>query len=303
MYTDRGIKSLQEMNGIMNLFVLGIVTLITNVVANGKFQSLVSVDKNGSKPLPYENWTGKRVMFITAHIDDMEGTSAGLVALLDGKAEVSLVILTNSDKGCGNVEICTNKTAADVASIRQKEQINSAQILGIKQENINFLTYEDCLLNTYPSVQIEQELVGFIRNFQPHIVLAWDPQPYYELLPSEGWQDLGFHPDHQSSGKLALDAAWNAHLIRLWPQLGAGWRMEELYFFAFTPSKTPDFYVDVTGAPFDKKVSAFLEMKSQFTDEEAAEVELYYKLINSRVAKNAGLPLGTMAEAFNYILW
>eukprot|EP01034_Spumella_vulgaris_P038293 gene38293-47280_t len=124
------------------------------------------------------------------------------------------------------------------------------------------------------------------------------------MIPSEGWDDLGYHPDHQTSGKLALDASWNAHLTRLWPQLGAGWKIEELYFFAFTPTKTPDFYVDVTGEPFEKKVSAFLEMKSQYNGDEGAEdIKDFCVTVTSRVAAQVGLPDGHFAEAFVKVLW
>ena len=190
-----------------------------------------------------------------------------------------------------------------MADIRQKEQINSAAVLGIPAENIHFLGYEDCLLSTYPSASIEQELVGWLRKIQPHIVITWDPQPYYELLASDGWEDLGFHPDHQTSGKLALDSSWIAHEDRLWPQLGAGWKPEEVYFFSFTQSKTPDFYVDITGEPLQKKSDAFLQMKSQFSDAEAKGVKAYFTFLGTRVGSQVGLPVDRQAEAFVYALW
>ena len=65
----------------------------TVVAARNRFLSALEpvnelVAKNATVPgvLPYENWTGKRVLFIYAHIDDMEGAAGGLTSLLQGKA-------------------------------------------------------------------------------------------------------------------------------------------------------------------------------------------------------------------------
>jgi LmbE family N-acetylglucosaminyl deacetylase len=72
------------------------------------------------RQLPLNEWKGKNVMFIYAHIDDMEASSGGTVALLQGIANIHLVILTNGDKGCGNPDVCGNSTNQEVAVIRQE---------------------------------------------------------------------------------------------------------------------------------------------------------------------------------------
>jgi hypothetical protein len=58
--------------------------------------------------LNISSWAGKRVLFITAHPDDIEGFSGGLVAALQrqGNVEVSYLISTNGDKG-GLVSCCS----------------------------------------------------------------------------------------------------------------------------------------------------------------------------------------------------
>jgi LmbE family N-acetylglucosaminyl deacetylase len=279
-----------------------VVSAANNRFSSGGPQATPAKAKNGPSPLPIENWAGKRVMFITAHVDDMEGTSGGLVSLLKGIAEVSVIIMTNGDKGCGNPDLCTNATNLDVAVIRQREQLNSAAILGIDASNVHILVHEDCLLHTYHSIKLQEEVVGYIRKMQPHVVLTWDPQPYFNLVPSEGWQDLGFHPDHQTSGNLALHSAWVSHLARLWPQNGDPWKVEELYFFSISPTNTPDYYVDITGAALEAKIQAFGEMKSQFTADQEWEIKAYMELIGARIANQVGLPLGRFAEAFIYVL-
>ena len=88
----------------------------------------------------------------------------------------------------------------------------------------------------------------------------------------------------------------------MWPEVGAAWKAEALYFWAFTPQRTPDFYLDTTpSAVFDTKVEAFLQMKSQYA--QASEVVGMLEIVGRRVAQTVGLSTGSTAEGYNYILW
>ena len=194
-------------------------------------------------------------------------------------------------------------TDAEIAEIRKREQFASAAILGIPTENVMFLSHEDCLLNTYPVIDLQQEIVEHVRRIQPHVVITWDPEAKLEMVPSLGWGDMGYHPDHQTSGQLALNSVWNAHLSRLWPQLGVGWKVNELYFWAFTPTRVPDFYVDVTGTPYAIKTQAFLAMQSQYPYDEPAGMISFLDFIGNQSAASVGLSVGSKAEGYNYILW
>ena len=260
-----------------------------------------------STPLPYRNWKDQRVLFMYAHIDDMEMSSGGLVSLLVSEevtSQIYIVIMTNGDKGCSNDNVCGNSSNAEIASMRQEEQFKSASILGIPASNIIFLEYGDCMLKSYPQQQILEELIGIIRNIQPHVVFTWDIKPALELIPSEGWGDLGYHPDHQYSGQLTLDATWTSQLTRLWPYTlkdGIAWKPNELYFWAYSVSTVPRYYVDITGNALNKKTEAFLEMKSQYSD--ANELTREIAFIGNRLGNLIGLPIGHSAELYNYILW
>jgi hypothetical protein len=95
---------------------------------------------------------------------------------------------------------------------------------------------------------------------------------------------------------------WNSQLDRLWPELGVAWKPEQLYFWAMTPSRVPDFYVDISAKDvFDTKLQAFLQMKSQYED--PAEIVAMLEFLSLSVGRTAGLPVGTRAEGYNYILW
>jgi LmbE family N-acetylglucosaminyl deacetylase len=256
---------------------------------------------NASLPLPYHQWKGQKIMFIYPHVDDMEGTSGGLAAALNGIAEIHMLILTNGDKGCSNPEICASLSNEDLVTVRQQEQFDSAKLLGIPTENIYFLNYEDCQLNQYPKADLQRDIAGYIRKVQPNVVFTWDPQPRYELIPNQGWGDMGYHPDHQLSGQLTVDSIWSARLKRLWPDLGPAWEVEQLYFWTFTPLVMPTYYMDITGELYQKKLDSFLAMKSQYDGEQG--VKVFLNLFTSRVAHTVGLPKGHHAEAFTYVLW
>jgi LmbE family N-acetylglucosaminyl deacetylase len=275
------------------LFFVGLVGSLCQLVAAGA----------QSVPLPLETWVGKRVMFIYAHIDDMEASSGGLVKRLSdaGGADVHLLIMTNGDKGCSNDAVCGNASNAELAEIRQQEQYHSAELLNIPLENIYFLGYEDVLLKMYSRVEISKKIVSLIRFVKPHVVMTWDLAPHLNMLPST-WSDLGYHPDHQYSGELTLDTVWQAELSRLWPELGAAWRVQETYQWAYNPEVVPSHYVDITGAPLTAKTEAFLQMKSQYN--QPSDITSILIPLALMVAKTCQLPDEiTAAEGYQYILW
>lgn len=125
-----------------------------------------------SVPLPVENWAGQKVMFIYAHIDDMECSSGGLISKLNEVgAEVFMLIMTNGDKGCSNDAICGNSTNEELVEIRKQEQYNSANVLGISNNNILFLGYEDIQLKLAPRTELTAKVIQFIRSVQVHVYL------------------------------------------------------------------------------------------------------------------------------------
>mmetsp|Transcript_18298 Transcript_18298/g.30515 ORF Transcript_18298/g.30515 Transcript_18298/m.30515 type:complete len:291 (-) Transcript_18298:925-1797(-) len=276
--------------------------LIISQSSAAVLSTVVEGHKAASQPLPIDQWTGKRLMFMYAHIDDMECSSGGTLALLSGKAEVHLLIMTNGDKGCGNPDLCGNLTNEELASLRQEEQRNSAALLDIPPENVDFLGLEDCELNMASRQEVQRQVVTVLRQKQPDIVFTWDPSPRFEMTPSLGWGDLGYHPDHQVSGRLSLDAVYMAHLSRMWPELGEAWRVEAMYFWAYTPSRVPDFYVDITAQDvYARKQAAFLQMHSQYKN--PADITDFLEFTAVNVGATVGLPEGSLAEGYDYILW
>ena len=253
--------------------------LLLLVLAAGCWASL--------QPLP--SLAGKRVLFIGAHPDDIEGCAGGLVQTL---TDVHYVIVTNGDKGCG-AAFCENYTVSELATTRQAEQVAAAKVLSVKPENVVFLGYEDAMVVSTPEVQIKMDLIAAIRRIRPDVVMSWLSYPSFQLLPSAGWDDAGFHPDHMGVGKVALDAAtFGSALARLFPELGAAWRVEQYYFWSFEAAATH--YLDVTSL-LPLKIAAYLAHKSQYPNASyvGPSVTATAKMLGDELGLN-GLPV----EAF-----
>jgi LmbE family N-acetylglucosaminyl deacetylase len=73
---------------------------------------------------------------------------------------------------------------------------------------------------------------------------------------------MGYHPDHQLTGKLTLDALhFDSNLGLLWPSAGPAWSVREFYMWGFTEYA---YYLPMTEESLQMKVKAFLEHKTQF---------------------------------------
>ena len=157
------------------------------------------------------------------------------------------------------------------------------------------------LLKMYPREELSRRIVSLVRTVKPDVVMTWDSAAYFNMVPSDGWGDLGYHPDHQYSGELTIDAVWYSSLSRLWPDLSEAWRVPETYFWAYNPAAVPSHYLDISGAPLLVKTEAFLQMRSQYSDPH--EIEAMFLMLGISMGQTCLQPAGTMAEGYQYVLW
>jgi LmbE family N-acetylglucosaminyl deacetylase len=233
--------------------------------------------------LNFSAWTGKSVMMVGAHPDDIEAGAGGLVSMLTAQnTQVIYVITTNGDKGCG-APFCQNYTSVQIASVRYGEALDAAAIVGVPSSHVVMLDYEDGMMTSYPESQVREELVGTIRKWQPSAIMTWYPYMRFDLQPSK-WDDLGYHPDHQCTARIAIDAAFDAGVGLLFPLAGSAWQVRELYVWEFGRQVTH--YVDI-GKALDVKARAFAAHRSQYSGDTATEV----KMLAQGVAANlVGVP-------------
>ena len=223
----------------------------------------------------------KSALLVTPHPDDAEGGCGGTVAKwISAGAEVVYVLCTNGDKGTGDPEMTSPKLAA----IREREQSEAAQVLGVKE--VVFLRPPDGTLED--SIQLRSEVVRAIRKHRPEVVMCMDP------YRSRGHT----HRDHRVSGQVAIDAvctfAWRplyfADQIRnesLQPH-----QVREIYLWG---SEDPNTYVDIDGY-VDMKVDTLKKHASQINDPSGRGERIRNR--SQSVGERVGLPF---AEAFRVL--
>ena len=113
----------------------------------------------------------KKILFVTAHPDDVDVTYAGTIAKLrEDKKEVFVVVVTNGARGSRENKI----SEEELAKIRENEQINALSCVGVPKENFATLNYKD------GEAENNMELIGkiayYIRKFKPEIVITQDPE-------------------------------------------------------------------------------------------------------------------------------
>jgi len=243
-----------------------------------------------AQQLNFSSWTN--VLMISAHPDDIEACAGGLVSLLTAQGtKVSYVIVTNGDKGCG-AAFCLNWSSEQIALTRSQEAVAAALVLGVTASQVTLLDYEDAMVTSYPEQQIRENLVTSIRQIKPDVVMTWFPYPNFNLQPSQGWDDLGYHPDHQAVGKLTLDSVFDSGVPLLYPQSGAAWPVSEFYMWEFL---TPNYYINLPTAALDAKINAYLAHKTQYPN--ATVVTEQLTILAERVAQNANATT-SFAEGF-----
>ena len=181
-------------------------------------------------PLNISDFAGKRVLFVTAHPDDIEGFSGGLVGALQrlGSVNISYLINTNGDKG----GMCYNATSPgfgpltfnaceseELAFIRRQEMLAAAEYFGISKPDVHRFSLQDGMMLSYDETLLRLRMSIVIRTVKPHIIVTHNPEPVWLAPPTCNgecsselgqWGDLGYHPDHKQVGRLLYTAVYGS---------------------------------------------------------------------------------------------
>ncbi|MEU6725165.1 PIG-L deacetylase family protein [Nonomuraea wenchangensis] len=228
-----------------------------------------------------------RVLYVTAHPDDVDFGAAGSAALfVDRGVEVTYLLVTDGDAG-GNERTLDN---TGMAELRRTEQRAAAKAVGVT--DVRFLGYPDG--QVVPSLELRRSIARVIRQVRPDLVVTHHPDRNYRFVAPS-------HPDHRAVGGAALDAVYpDARNPYAFPELLLeegleAWTVREVWL---TGGPTPDHYVDVTDV-IDRKLAALLSHVSQ-----VAHVEGFAEGVKSRFAawgEEAGFGAGRYAEAFQVV--
>lgn len=170
------------------------------------------------------------ILAVLAHPDDESFGMGGTLAYYAKQGyDVYLVCATRGEAGMMDPEHLGDFTS--VAEKRENELRCAAHTLGLKE--VFFLGYRDSGMpgsedNNHPNAQINQpieqvagEVVKYIRELKPEIVLTFDPIGGYR------------HPDHihiQQATTLAFEEADNTSFH---PEAGSPFKPQALYYHVF----------------------------------------------------------------------
>ncbi len=174
--------------------------------------------------IPIDQLEGKTILVFTPHPDDDLFGAGGTIALLNRHHnKVLIVIYTNDDKGSYDQEMSSQR----LARIRKSEEEAAEAVLGTPKENIEWMGYDDGMLEYAPQPKLVEETTAIIRRVRPDVLLSVDPGEWYER-----WHKT----DHRMAAFNTVDAVRAAEFWLYFPnQLLERnlqpYHVPEMYFF------------------------------------------------------------------------
>lgn len=185
-------------------------------------------------------------MWVVAHPDDLEFSSAGtVIKLAQAGKRCILIQVTSGDRGTSDRSF----TPETLRATREAEVMESAQRLGLAE--VVFLHEPDG--HVMPDIALREKIVKQIRIHKPDVIITHDPfRPY------------AMHPDHRGVGLATHDAVYPTARDHLYfpDHLAEGiepHKTAEIWYFG---SEVPDVFVDIT-ANFEGKIHALQAHQSQ----------------------------------------
>jgi LmbE family N-acetylglucosaminyl deacetylase len=227
----------------------------------------------------------RRVLFVTAHPDDVDFGSAGTVAAFTGAGlDVTYCIVTNGEAGGSDRSV----PRAEMALLRQDEQRAAASTVGVT--DVRFLGHPDGMVEA--SRALRRDISRVIREVRPERVVTQSPDRNWDFMYAS-------HPDHLAAGEAAVCAVYPdarnpfAHPELLEEGLEP-WTVPELWIMG-PVGRTAGIAVDTTGT-VGRKVAALLCHKSQIGDPDGITERI--RTGARAQGELAGLPPGGSAELF-----
>lgn len=227
--------------------------------------------------------TPQRVLVVTPHPDDAEIWCGGTVARwINEGAEVHYVLCTDGGKGTDKPGL----TSEQLSAIREQEQLDAAQVLGVK--SVVMLHHPDGELED--NGEFRKEIVRQIRKVKPEVVLSTEP---YRM--NHTW-----HRDHRIAGQVVLDAVFpyardHLHFGELWSDEGL--EPHKTGTMLFWGAEKPDTFIDIAQT-LNQKIESVKAHRSQMDGRTEDEIVGFV----TRWAEQAGAENGHQyAEAFRKV--
>lgn len=239
-------------------------------------------------PTPLPDTDVIRVLCVAAHPDDLDFGASGTIARwVDLGLQVTYLLCTRGEQGG------FDDTSRDVVPvIREQEQRDAAAAVGVS--DVRFLDgFRDGWLD--PTHELQREIVRVIRQVRPERMLVQSPDRNWARIAAS-------HPDHLAAGEACVRAVYPAARNPFaYPELldeeaaPPPWIVRELWLMA---DPSPDHAVDIS-ATFGRKLAALRAHASQTGHLD--DLESMLRGWGEHTAAAAGLPAGTLAEAFRIV--
>jgi mycothiol S-conjugate amidase len=197
-------------------------------------------------------------MAVHAHPDDESSKGAATMARYAREGvDVLVATMTGGERGSIlNPAMDRPEVLANLAGIRRAEMARAREILGVDQR---FVGFTDSGLpegdpkpplpagsfGLVPLAEAAAPLVRLVREFRPHVMLAYDESGGYP------------HPDHIKAHEVAVEAFEAAADPDRYPEAGEPWQPLKLYYFAsFHREKYAAFHAELVRrgleSPYEK---------------------------------------------------
>lgn len=186
----------------------------------------------------------KRILFISAHPDDIEFYCGALVYMLRQRGvEIIFAIATRGGRGHAG------KAKERLEGLRSRHALDAAEILG--GADVVLHDYSDKSLSNFIE-QFAGDLKSLITKEKPDIIFSWDPEFIYNP-----------HPDHQAaalSGKIAAEGCKVCYYGTRDPNLLFGFNKDifniNLKSLRAHRTETPWYYYLIVKQVLKKRLSA-----------------------------------------------
>jgi len=211
-----------------------------------------------------------RLLAVHAHPDDESSKGAATMAKYVAEGvDVLVATCTGGERGSVlNKKLDRPEIWANISEIRRQEMNRAREILGVRQEWLGFVDSglpegdplpplpEGCFGLMDPEVAAAP-LVRLIRAFRPQVVLTYDENGGYP------------HPDHIMTHKITMVAYEAAGDATRYPELGAAWRPQKLYYHMWSRQRMVAMHEAMLAAGLESPYGEWLEKWEERESNEA----------------------------------
>jgi LmbE family N-acetylglucosaminyl deacetylase len=135
---------------------------------------------------------GIRLAAVFAHPDDDTYGLGGILAIDGGSVDYTLIVATSGEAGV--ISDASLATKENLAQVREAEEREALEVLGVKDASVHFLRYPDGGLKDVPRDELIDRIAAALGSVRPHLVVTFGPE------------GITKHDDHITVGQAATEA-------------------------------------------------------------------------------------------------